>query len=141
MRSKGEISTLPGVDVRSVTGTKEFVECSNHGICDSVLGNIITLITLFLIKDFLSFFLCYGVGTCSCFAGYQSSDWLGNKGPKGDCGYRSSFTQPYVAKNGQTYYTSCPFTNDILCGGHGQCNEMYGTCMCDEGYGERDHLT
>jgi hypothetical protein len=44
-------------------GTKENWECSGCGLCDRNSGN------------------------CNCFSGYGSSDGMGNKGIKGDCGF------------------------------------------------------
>lgn len=49
--------------VEVVKGTKEFAECSNRGICDRTSG------------------------FCNCFAGFSSSDGLGNMGLLGDCGF------------------------------------------------------
>lgn len=48
----------------TTTGTREFIECSGRGLCDRVSG------------------------VCNCFYGYASSDGLGNRGTRGDCGYR-----------------------------------------------------
>lgn len=50
----------------SVLGTKENLECSNHGICDT------------------------SAGVCNCESGYSSSDGRGGKGTKSDCGHRLS---------------------------------------------------
>ena len=53
-----------------VEGTKEVLECSGRGICDE------------------------GLGLCTCFYGYGSSDGMGNAGSKGDCGYMEPVGPP-----------------------------------------------
>lgn len=59
--------TTQSVDSITVTeltaGTKEMIECSGRGLCDT------------------------SAGTCTCFKGYGSSDGMGNSGTLGDCGY------------------------------------------------------
>ena len=47
-----------------VKGTKEMIECSGRGLCDTVV-----------------------TGTCTCFEGFGSSDGKGGSGTLGDCGY------------------------------------------------------
>jgi hypothetical protein len=49
-------------------GTKENWECSGRGLCDRSTGD------------------------CKCFTGYGSSDGMGGKGHKGDCGYIEPIT-------------------------------------------------
>lgn len=56
----------------SVIGTKESIECSGRGICETSLGS------------------------CTCFSGYSSSDDKGGKGTIPNCGFREkilSFTE------------------------------------------------
>uniref|UniRef100_A0A7S2W9D6 EGF-like domain-containing protein n=1 Tax=Rhizochromulina marina TaxID=1034831 RepID=A0A7S2W9D6_9STRA len=48
----------------SVTSTREALECSGRGLCDRTHG------------------------VCQCFSGYASSDGMGGRGVRGDCGYR-----------------------------------------------------
>ncbi len=111
LRSKGEVSTLPDAHYRSVEGTKEYVECSNHGLCD------------------------YESGACKCFVGYNSSDGKGGRGNRGDCGFQQSFVTPYIY-NDTLYYTSCPYFDKKICSGRGQCNEETGNCLCNSGFGK-----
>jgi hypothetical protein len=49
-------------------GTKEMIECSGRGLCDT------------------------GSGDCVCFTGFGSSDGKGGIGTKGDCGYIEPIT-------------------------------------------------
>ena len=49
-------------------GTKEFVECSGRGVCDT------------------------DTGLCQCHPGYGSSDGQGNVGTRDDCGYKVPFS-------------------------------------------------
>ena len=51
-----------------IQGTKEYIECSNRGLCN------------------------HATGECSCFVGFASSDGQGGPGTRGDCGYKSPFT-------------------------------------------------
>lgn len=48
---------------QSVGGTKENIECSGRGLCDT------------------------STGKCKCFTGFGSSDGDGNEGTRGDCGF------------------------------------------------------
>ncbi|KAJ8609130.1 hypothetical protein CTAYLR_006077 [Chrysophaeum taylorii] len=57
------MTTNPAYNVtETVKGTKEDVECANHGYCD------------------------YGTGECMCLSGYVGSDGDGNVGTRRDCG-------------------------------------------------------
>jgi hypothetical protein len=94
--------------------TKETVECSNRGYCDT------------------------SQGLCNCFDGYTSSDGMGNIGNRGDCGYMLEFNHSYPLGTGnRTYYvhTPCPFVQNKPCTGHGKCSNL-GKCECDVGYGK-----
>lgn len=66
-------ATVQNVDSLVITeeqaGTKEMIECSGRGICNTATGD------------------------CECFSGFGSSDGAGAEGSKGDCGY----TEPIVA--------------------------------------------
>jgi len=53
-----------GEEYLSVQGTTESEPCSNRGLCDRTSG------------------------VCVCFAGYASSDGVGNEGVQRDCGHR-----------------------------------------------------
>ena len=55
-----------------VKGTKEMIECSGRGLCDTATGS------------------------CMCFTGYGSSNGMGGLGLLGDCGY----IEPIVPKSG-----------------------------------------
>ena len=64
--------TLSGGSVEAkiyeyVKGTKEFVECSNRGLCNTQSGQ------------------------CECHMGYISSDGFGNIGQRADCGAYSPY--------------------------------------------------
>eukprot|EP00597_Dinobryon_sp_UTEXLB2267_P019348 CAMPEP_0201102778 /NCGR_PEP_ID=MMETSP0812-20130820/20288_1 /ASSEMBLY_ACC=CAM_ASM_000668 /TAXON_ID=98059 /ORGANISM="Dinobryon sp., Strain UTEXLB2267" /LENGTH=698 /DNA_ID=CAMNT_0047360485 /DNA_START=253 /DNA_END=2346 /DNA_ORIENTATION=- len=128
VRAKGDSSSVVQDLTASYPGNKEYVECSNHGICD------------------------YTTGICNCFGGYKSSDGFGNSGSIGDCGYQykvfSNYTKftPYeTVLNGTAYNTTlyhethihskCPFVNNDLCSGNGQCDASTGICYCNSGYG------
>ena len=50
------------------TGTKEFIECSGRGVCNT------------------------DTGLCKCQAGYSSSDGQGNVGTRDDCGYKVPYS-------------------------------------------------
>ena len=54
------------ITLTSIKGTTENVPCNNRGICQTITG------------------------TCSCFAGWSSSDGEGNMGYTGDCGFRNT---------------------------------------------------
>ena len=64
------ITTVTSTDIESLSileiaaGTKEYITCSGHGLCD------------------------HSTGSCKCFSGYGSSDGQGNSGNLGDCGYQ-----------------------------------------------------
>ena len=85
-------------------GTKENAVCSNHGLCE------------------------HETGTCKCFATsvgiytWDSSDGYGNRGLRGDCGYKVLNAQ------------SCP----NLCSFRGICNTTTYNCECYAGYGGPD---
>lgn len=63
LRVSSSISNVFVLDVvETVKGTKENIECSGRGICNTLTG------------------------VCNCVAGYGSSDGLGGPGQIGDCG-------------------------------------------------------
>lgn len=95
----------------SVSGTKEHVTCSNHGLCNN------------------------GTGTCECFGGFSSSNGFGDVGTRGDCGHRVAEYVYYSANITTGYNTSCPFYYNAVCSGHGSCDTETDTCVCDKGYG------
>lgn len=113
------VSSALRPSVASVSGTKEWVECSNHGTCDD--------------------------GSCDCFTGFTASDGRGNIGNVGDCGVLASnysdfvvvqFFQPNVSK------APCPRAKPrwnknnperAICSGVGECMPDR-TCNCSLGY-------
>lgn len=117
--SGGDASVLnPGST--SVVGTKEYVTCSNHGLCDTDMIYNPTGYTA-------------GLGICMCYEGWRSSDGLGGAGDRNDCGY--NWAGGAVTFN-STLDTICPYTGDHkLCGDHGSCSDhTSGNCICDDGY-------
>ena len=56
------------ITFNDINGTKEFNTCSDRGLCS------------------------YGLGLCTCFSGYGSSDGNGKEGKLGECGY----VEPYI---------------------------------------------
>ena len=140
--------------IASVTGTKEYVECSNRGLCNR------------------------GTGVCECHPTYGSSDGGGGIGRIPDCGYLTTGSAncllvgavaggecgggmltgvSHGTCSGGTYcsacatgYTedcsllSCPFSRswfseatgtdtahqELECGGVGHCDRTTGTCTC-----------
>ena len=63
---KSDVGKLAGGTIAIVekqSGTRNNIECSGQGICDS------------------------GTGECQCYVGYSSSDGAGNAGLRMDCGY------------------------------------------------------
>ncbi|KAF0688124.1 Aste57867_20230 [Aphanomyces stellatus] len=91
----------------SVTGTKEWLPCSNRGACDQRTGH------------------------CSCYVfpmpGFRSSDGYGNIGVQGDCG----------APDNTNFYggaiSGCP--GYIPCSGHGACSGTPSfLCTCAVGW-------
>ena len=108
----GAHSALDG-NIVSILGTKERVQCSNHGVCDFVEG------------------------TCECYGGYGNSDGRGGQGTIGDCGYRQYSSYNYTVTNSTTVvHTPCPYALDAVCAGNGTCNTATGLCSCFSGYSE-----
>ena len=79
----GETGNVPALRVsdassltvtEEVAGTKEFLECSNRGLCNSEAGLL--------------------QGTCTCDFGYKSSDGNGVQGTKRDCGFYDMWALP-----------------------------------------------
>jgi hypothetical protein len=105
---------------RYISSTKENVECNNHGSCDSTTGDCDCDI-LFQSSN--------GAGGLATFDGGQSSL---NHGTTGDCGYTD--TSGLGITDFTTEY-SCPSANDATCSGHGRCNEITMTCICNAQYG------
>eukprot|EP01034_Spumella_vulgaris_P022370 gene22370-28492_t len=99
-------------DVGSGLGTREYVECSNRGVCN------------------------YISGVCNCYEGFSSSDGVsGQVGTVGDCAYREFATHNFTYSNSSTTVTtSCPFEHNAVCSGNGTCNEALGVCTCFSGY-------
>jgi hypothetical protein len=109
MRKKGEVSSIDP-SVPSVTGTKEYAECSNRGVCDR------------------------STGTCSCFRGYTSSDGAGGAGSRGDCGHFYLFGVDIPTDSKYCPTAMNPDTGiSSVCSGRGVC--VSGSCVCNVGYG------
>jgi hypothetical protein len=106
-------------DMGSVLGTREYVECSNRGVCN------------------------YVSGVCACFGGYSSSDGAsGLSGVVGDCGYREFSSYNYTVSNSSAVVrSSCPFAHNAVCSGNGTCNEVTGMCSCFYGYGTSQSIS
>jgi hypothetical protein len=100
-------------DIGTALGTREYVECSNRGVCN------------------------YLSGVCNCFGGYSSSDGAnGLPGTVGDCGYREFTSYNHTVNNSSAIVrSSCPFEHNAVCSGNGTCNEATGMCSCFYGYG------
>lgn len=112
----------PGIS--SVTGTKEWVECSNHGTCDRATG------------------------MCGCYTGWTTSDGRGNEGPVGDCGALASnysdYQRVFFYNAANSTESPCPIakprwaistlTARAVCSGVGVCLPDR-TCNCSIGYG------
>lgn len=132
VRTKGVFSRLNST-LHSTVRTKEVAECSNRGICDrstGVCGCIPGKYSL------VSYHRSIQGGSFLVFAnvlGYFSSDGMGNRGSKGDCGYRTQFSYTYKTEN-STITSVCPVSNDRICSGHGKCNTATGTCSCNSPY-------
>jgi len=130
IKSGGQWSlVLPHLE--SVTGTREWAECSNRGNCD------------------------HKAGVCRCLPGFESSDGRGNLGSRGDCGHRylssmSVTTRPAVvfstvagvptayaqdASPGVVSLSDCPFIPGAgVCANHGTCDGSTNKCICDAGW-------
>lgn len=109
--------------VVSITGTKEYAVCSNHGICDTnpILGSTASKT---------------GTGTCICEGGWSSSNGKGSTGNRNDCGYNANGPILYNnIDNLPTKTTICPVRNSKTCNGKGYCsNDTNGKCICNAGY-------
>jgi len=98
----------------SSDGTKENEMCNGRGFCDVLTGS------------------------CTCEAGFESSDGEGNQGSRGDCGYTAS----------PGSITECPYGRslagrelpyDTECSGHGHCSGSPSfACACFEGWTGHD---
>lgn len=93
-----------------MTGTREYVPCSNHGVCLNTTG------------------------VCQCYDQYSSSNGFGAYGLRGDCGYRQYNDLPYNLSAIGMVNTSCPVIDNKICSGNGECNEQIGSCICQPGY-------
>lgn len=109
VRSKGDYSQIDKSFV-SVTGTKEYVYCSNHGFCNQESG------------------------TCECLDGFRSSDGFGNFGSIPDCGNQYLFTTRLRVTNGSDIVSTCAIIDAAVCSGHGTCVDETGVCDCDLGF-------
>lgn len=107
--SAGAASSLD-TSLVSQRGTKEYVECSNRGVCN---------------RD---------TGICECYKDFSSSNGLGDAGQRPDCGYRNQSLITYIY-NSSVVHTLCPHTVNGTCSGQGTCNTSTGVCTCDSGYG------
>eukprot|EP01029_Cantina_marsupialis_P031675 TRINITY_DN919_c0_g1_i1.p1 TRINITY_DN919_c0_g1~~TRINITY_DN919_c0_g1_i1.p1 ORF type:complete len:794 (+),score=144.49 TRINITY_DN919_c0_g1_i1:715-3096(+) len=103
--------SLPGSSTLSssvsVPGTKEWIECSGRGTCDSLWG------------------------TCTCFTGYENSDGKGNIAAIGDYLTRSDCGAVSASPP-----STCP-TDGSTCNAAGFCpttGNNAKTCQCYDGY-------
>eukprot|EP00501_MAST-03F_sp_TOSAG23-6_P000411 GSMAST32.ASY1.ANO1.423.1 assembled CDS len=92
-------------NISSVTGTKENVECSGRGLCEST-------------------------GICTCDPGFSNSDMKGSAGDVGNCAYQDgsvTLTSCAMGKPTPSTYAECS--------GHGTCSGSPNyTCQCNDGY-------
>jgi hypothetical protein len=111
LKEGGATSTYNGA-IASVTGTREYVECSNRGLCNRETG------------------------LCECHPTYASSDGAGGIGRIPDCGYRSSGAVSTCFLVGAVGGSGCG--GGLLSGtSHGTCHSSGTYCTaCDAGYTE-----
>jgi hypothetical protein len=75
----------------SVDGTREEVDCSNRGSCDTTTG------------------------TCKCYPGFSSSDGAGGTGTLGDCGYGTTTSCPTTSNGICDLRGTCSNTPSYTC--------------------------
>lgn len=123
-------ASLLNTGIISVAGTKEYVTCSNHGICDTN-----PIISSTAPKT--------GTGKCICESGWISSNGKGSSGNRNDCGY-NNVGGPVTYTNIDslpTKTTICPVRNSLSCSGHGTCsNTVSGACVCYSGYSKKIYI-
>lgn len=86
--------TFDGV-ANPIDGTREEVDCSNRGLCDTTTG------------------------VCRCYPGFSSSNGAGGSGPLGDCGYGTTAACPTTANgvcDGRGSCSGSPFVCTCITG-------------------------
>jgi EGF-like domain len=103
-----------GINAVSVTGTRVLQVCSGRGLCSAATG------------------------TCSCFAGYASSNGRGDAGSIPDCGYISDPVSAAACPNTPALYSTAAAsqcnTAALLGNGTSSCGANY-RCNCPTGFG------